>query len=99
MKQEDVERIAKLSSKITDCKWINQDKYGFSREYQFTVRGVTYVIEWYCNYSSLFIGEVTVVFDGLRYDGCWPDHFKNDLVFTYKGNTIAVIPVEEWENK
>lgn len=96
MKQESIDYISKLSKEITDCKWINQDKYGFSREYQFTVRGVTYVIEWYCNYSELRIGEVTVLFNGIRYDGCWPDDYKNDLVFTWNGNIVAILPVEEW---
>lgn len=103
MNQESLEKILGNNTLINFEGWIEPDKYGFSRRCAFTVRGVRYIIEWYCNSSHLYCGELQVCsFDFITYNGCYPNRFKNSLNFCLKdesfGRTIAVIPVEEYEN-
>ena len=51
-------------------EWINPDKYGFSRTFQFELCGQVIQIEWFCNYSTLIIGNA---------------HFWFDRISTYSG--------------
>ena len=51
-------------------EWINPDEYGFSRTFQFELNGQVLQIEWYCNYSTLIIGNA---------------HFWFDKISTYRG--------------
>lgn len=80
---------------------VHEESFGgnFNREITFVIRGVTYKIEWWINLCYLHIGEFKMYFDKLEIDGCWPNHFKNNLNFLSDKNTIAIIPVEEYENK
>lgn len=93
---EEVEKIKGLSSDITNNKWINHDAYGFSREYEFTVRGVRYIIECWANMGYLLCGELKVPFHTFRFDGTWPNNFKNCLQFNYFNKVCAILPVEEY---
>ena len=82
---------------ITEVEWINKDKYDFSRELQFTLRENTYKIVWYINVSNLLINdEIIIPFDSLEYNGFYPNHFKNNLVFSNKGIDVLYMPVEEY---
>lgn len=99
MKRERIENILTSSQYIQFNGWINPDGIsGFSRICSFAVRGVEYKIEWYCNYSSLFCGEMLVIFDNFRISGTWPHHFKNNIQFYRNGEICAVIPIEEYPN-
>lgn len=51
-------------------EWINPDEYGFSRTFQFELDGQVIQIEWFCNYSTLIIGNA---------------HFWFDRISTYSG--------------
>lgn len=96
MKKETVEKILKSTKYIQFNGWINPDKYNFSRTCSFTVRGVEYKIEWYCNYSTLYCGEMLVIFDNFRISDTWPHHYKNGLQFYRRKEVCAVIPIEEY---
>lgn len=96
MKKETVEKILASSKYIQFNGWINPDEYGFSRTCSFTVRGVEYRMEWYCNYSTLYCGEMLLIFDNFRIDNTWPHHYKDNLQFYRNGNVCAVIPIEEY---
>lgn len=68
MKQEElVEKLEKVGIK---GEWINPDEYGFSRTFQFELDRQVIQIEWYCNYSTLMIGNA---------------HFWFDRISTYSG--------------
>ena len=93
-----VEKLGSLSPNIKVEGWVNKDDFGFSRDFAFEVRGQRYVLNIWANYSNLMCGELTVLFDRIEFNGCWPDRFKNDLRFYFKGNIVAILPVDEWEN-
>ena len=59
-KEELVEKLAKVG---INGEWIDEDKYGFSRIFQFELNGQTIEIEWFCNYSTLMIGNAYFWFD------------------------------------
>lgn len=50
-------------------EWINEDEYGFSRNYKFVLNNIEYLIEWYCNYSSIMVGNAEFYFDSIVYSG------------------------------
>ena len=99
MKREWIDRLSKISGKITDCEWINFNEFGYSRTFTFKVRNAVYVIEWWVNVSYLKCGEMIIPFTMIDWSGTWPHHFKNNLQFTYLGNICAIIPVEEYPQK
>ena len=66
-KEELVEKLTKVG---INGEWINPDKYGFSRTFQFELNGQIIKIEWFCNYSTLMIGNA---------------HFWFDRISTYSG--------------
>lgn len=43
--------------------WVDPDEFGFSRTFQFEVNGQKMEIEWYCNYSTLMVGNIHFWFD------------------------------------
>jgi len=103
MEKENLEKILNNNPLIDFEGWIEPDKYGFSRRCAFVIRGVRYIIDWHCNCSQLYCGELQVCsFDFITYDGCYPNRFKNSLNFNISGGMfgrpIAVIPVEEYDN-
>ena len=53
-------------------EWVNQDEYGFSRIFQFEIDGQKFQIEWYCNYSTLMIGNVHFWFDNINSNSGYP---------------------------
>ena len=61
------EKLEEMLEKVgIKGEWINPDEYGFSRDYQFEIDGQVFVIEWYCNYSTLMIGNAHFWFDKIR---------------------------------
>ena len=94
---DEVSKIGHLSSKITEAGWVDHDKYGFSRVYTFTVRGVKYTVECWSNLCYLNCGELAVVFDHFEFSGTWPNSFKKNLQFYFNGKTVAILPVEEYQ--
>ncbi len=95
---ETVEKLPAFSPCITDAGWINHDKYGFSREYSFSVRNTKYVIDCWKNMGYLRCGELNIPFHTFQICGTWPHQYKNELQFFYHGNTCAILPLEEYEN-
>ena len=75
-KEELVEKLAKVG---INGKWIEPDKYGFSRTFQFELNGQTIKIEWFCNYSTLMIGNA---------------HFWFDRISTYSGYPMQGVWIE-----
>lgn len=57
-------------------EWVRPDEYGFSRIFQFDLNGQTIEIEWYCNYSTLMIGNAHFWFDKISTYSGYPHHGK-----------------------
>ena len=81
-KEKLVEKLAEVGR---NGEWINPDKYGFSRIFQFELNGQTIKIECFCNYSTLIIGNAEFWFDriitrsGYPMQGKWIEFsFKNE---------------------
>lgn len=55
-------------------EWVRPDEYGFSRIFQFDLNGQTIEIEWYCNYSTLIIGNAHFWFDKISTYSGYPYH-------------------------
>lgn len=94
-----LEDLMESNPNIKSSGWTNPDKHGFCRTYEFEVRGATYEIEWYCNYSELRCGEMIVLFDNFKIDNTWPHHYKNNLQFYRNGKVCCVIPIEEYKEQ
>ena len=52
--------------------WVNPDEYGFSRTFRFNVLGQICEIIWYCNYSTLIIGNAEFWFDRIDDSNAYP---------------------------
>lgn len=96
MKKEVVEKILKSSSFIKFKGWIEPNEYGFSRTCSFDVRGVEYKIKWFCNFSTLYCGEMFLNFDDFRIENTWSHHYGKNLQFYRYGSVCAVIPIEKY---
>ena len=72
-KEELVEKLAKVG---INGEWINPDEYGFSRIFQFELNGQTIKIEWFCNYSTLIIGNAEFWFDRISTYSGYPAQGK-----------------------
>mgnify|MGYP003535394298 CR=1 FL=1 len=71
------ELVEKLSEVGINGEWINKDEYGFSRLFQFELNGQPIQIEWYCNYSTIMIGNST--YSGYPRQGKWIEFsFRNE---------------------
>lgn len=80
-KEELVEKLAKVG---IDGEWLNPDEYGFSRIFQFKLNGQTLEIEWYCNYSTLMIGNAHFWFDNISTYSGYPRHGEW-IEFSFRG--------------
>lgn len=70
MTQEElVNRLEKVGIK---GQWINSDKYGFSRIYEFAINEQIIQIEWYANYSTVMIGNAHFWFDNILLHSSYP---------------------------
>jgi hypothetical protein len=71
---------------------------GFNRNRTFTALDQKYEIEWWANIQYLFIGNATIVFDSVRVQATWPNHFKNNLQFyDTSGEVVCVVPIERYQ--
>ena len=82
MSQEEL--VEKLDRVGINGEWVNPDEYGFSRIFQFELNGQILEIEWYCNYSTLIIGNVHFWFDIINTWSGYPRHGKW-IEFSFKG--------------
>lgn len=72
MKIDTKEKLEQALSKFgITGEWIKKDKFGFSRYFKFEVLGQECVIEWYCNYSTLIIGNAEIWFNSIT-ESCYP---------------------------
>lgn len=72
-KEELVKKLAKVG---INGEWINKDEYGFSRLFQFELNGQPIQIEWYCNYSTIMIGNANFLFDRISTYSGYPRRGK-----------------------
>ncbi len=74
MTQENlVEKLSKVGIK---GEWINCDENGFSRIFEFKLGNQTIQIEWYCNYSTIMIGNAYFWFDSILLHSGYPRQGK-----------------------
>ena len=70
------ELVKKLAEVGINGEWIDEDEYGFSRLFQFELNGQHIQIEWYCNYSTIMIGNVHFWFDRISAYSGYPRQGK-----------------------
>ena len=80
-KEELVEKLDKVG---INGEWTNPDEYGFSRIFQFELNGQTLEIEWYCNYSTLMIGNAHFFFFFISTYSGYPRHGEW-IEFSFRG--------------
>ena len=88
-KEELVEKLAKVG---INGEWVNPDEYGFSRIFQFELNGQTLEIEWYCNYSTLMIGNAHFWFDNISTYSGYPRHGEW-IEFSFRGERPVYLKV------
>lgn len=98
MNMEKLESIADHPA-IDNFKWVRPDETKFTRTCEFYIRGVRYEVQWFVNYSNLYVGEMQILFDDIRIDGCWPNKFKENLGLLMNGQVAAIIPLIEYPNR
>lgn len=64
-------------------EWIKPDEYGFSRTFQFELNGQVIQIEWFCNYSTLIIGNARFWFDRISTCSSYP-HSGEWIEFSFR---------------
>lgn len=101
MTREQLETLLVNAPNVTGVAWINKEKYGFSRECEFHVRGARYEVRWFTNTCYLKIGEAEICFDQIKVTGTWPNNFKTNLQFYQdryndEPSVVAIIPIEEY---
>lgn len=74
----------KLSIVGISGEWVDEDEYGFSRVFQFTLEDQIVKIEWYCNYSTLMIGNAHFWFDRISTYSGYP-HTGEWIEFSFRG--------------
>lgn len=100
MEREHLLRVLQSNNNINLLKYEITVEGKFNRIFEFEVRGITYQIEWWKNICYLLIGEVRICFYKVEINGYWPNRFKNNINFyDNEGGVIAIIPLEEYENK
>ena len=82
MSKEELEE--KLTSVGISGEWVDEDEYGFSRVFQFTLENQIVKIEWYCNYSTLMIGNAHFWFDRISAYSGYP-HTGEWIEFSFRG--------------
>lgn len=69
------------------------------RQFEFTISltGKKYKITWWVNicYLTTECG-LYMPFHSIEISGTWPNHYKNNLQFTYHKDKCAIIPIEEY---
>lgn len=85
MRVDSKEKLERALSEVGIVgEWIEPDKYGYSRLYEFNARGTNVVIEWYCNYPTIMIGSASMSFTHINvFRGCHGD--REWIEFTFKG--------------
>lgn len=89
------EKLEEALSKVGIVgEWINPDEYGFSRLYKFNTCGTDVVIEWYCNYSTVRIGNASMWFTHIYTHTRYPERGEW-IEFTFMGEKPLHLKVKE----
>lgn len=92
MDKEELEK--KLSSVGITGEWADFDEYGFSRVFQFMLEDQLIKIEWYCNHSTLMIGNVHFWFDRISTYSGYP-HRGKWIEFSFRGEHPVHLKVRQ----
>lgn len=75
------EHLEKILRQVgIEGEWIMPDDVGFSRVFEFTARGQTYIIRWYYNLSTICCGNMEF----------WFDYIDNKSNYPLKGKWIEL---------
>ena len=88
------ELVKKLTEVGINGEWINPDEYGFSRTFQFELNGQIIKIEWFCNLSTLIIGNARFWFDRISTYSGFPMQGKW-IEFSYRNEKPLHLKVKE----
>ena len=94
IKHEKLIEVLKCSDKIK-VENTNLSHERFKRVFNCSVNDIEFKIVWHQNYSTLYFGEVIVLFYDLKCNGFYPNSARLNLNFKHEDNdTVCVIPVE-----
>ena len=99
MKQK---QLSKILENGVDRGLLVGVKFDDVREFEFTIKltGNSYKITWWVNICYLTTScGLYMPFDTVEISGTWPNHFKNNLQFTYKKDKCAILPVEMYQGE
>lgn len=100
MSMDDILRVLAISENVKNVTMIDVDEYGFSRRVRFEIEGQIYVIERWANTCYLEVGNAKINFDKVRFEGTWPNCYKNNLQFYDDRNEVfCVIGVDKYPNE
>ena len=82
---------------ITLNKTVAPEGSFFNRTREFEVNDILYRIEWWCNGSYLYCGNITVPFNSVCLKNTWPHNSKMNLQFYDADNQVCcVIKIDDW---
>jgi hypothetical protein len=95
MRVDSKEKLERVLSEVGIVgAWIEPDKYGYSRLYEFNTCGTEVIIEWYCNYSEIRIGNARMWFTHIKTYSGYPE--KGEWIeFTFNGEKPLHLKVKE----
>ena len=95
MTRDDILKVLQSHRNIISPKVIERNN-GYDRNMTFTIKGNQYRIEWWANIRYLFIaGGGQLPFDSVEVSSTWSNHYKCNLQFFNRDNTVAfILPIE-----
>lgn len=95
MRVDTKEKLEEMLSEVGIVgEWVEPDKYGYSRLYEFNARGTDVVIEWYCNYPTIIIGSARMSFTHINVCRNYPAD-REWIEFTFKGENPLRLMIKE----
>ena len=101
LKQENASKLfEEMCEIIQSAPTVKNVEIQSPRTIRFSVDEKEYRIEWYWNQSYLYFeNDAMFLFQRVSLSGTWPNHYKTNLQFTQRSETIAIIPLVPYENQ
>lgn len=95
---DNLEKILNSNKAIKELTRYEIASESFKRGFSFFIRDFEYKIEWWSNIGYLLIEEAEIIFDNVRINTTWPEHYQNFLEFlNCNDGIVAIIPLEKYQ--
>lgn len=89
---EDLNKILEYKTIINTTK----ETSDFNRNISFIVKDRAYIIEWYCNSSTLHIDDLSIPFHYAKLSNTWPHKSKMNIQFyDESGNVCCILKIDD----